>query len=395
MYKLGIVVQQVTVAESLDDSVYEQNPIPREYALDPVDYRVNIYSSYSDDLYMKFIDEGKKIHKKFNEEKYCNSKNDKLLLHNTCEVKDIPNAHGGYKCNPDTNEWDTNNCRPYYCDIGYYFDQNKKICSEECNFEGTKSYFIYEDIIDTQTYEIQNNQLTVFSFANEKSNNYYFYKASEDLVSDLPKIGFVSDGTIILNENKDAKNNFELTINQIKTDFQIEMDKTESFIIDRIEFFNKKLMLILQPSQDHIFYSNDIFGIDGNKIKFATYNDEMKPDDIVLGNNKYFQDYTDNFLTLEKDKINIILVNHSFTDQLHYYFDVKHNSDNIEIEYQATNTLYLQKDKEYILNFQNNTINRAIKLSRKTINSEINIKDENIICTANCINNTKYIFEYW
>ena len=37
LYNLGIVVQQVTVAESFDDSVYEENPIPREYALDPVD----------------------------------------------------------------------------------------------------------------------------------------------------------------------------------------------------------------------------------------------------------------------------------------------------------------------------------------------------------------------
>ena len=377
LYNLGIFVEQVTVAESFDDSVYEENPIPREYALDPVDYRVNIYSSYSDNLYMKFIEEGKKIHKKFNEENYCNPKNDKLLLHNDCEVKDNPKAHGGYKCNPDTNKWDTNNCQPYYCDIGYYFNQKRKNCSEECSFEGTKSYFIYEDIGE-QTYEIQNNQLTVFLFANEKSNNYYFYRASEDLVSNLPKIGVVSSGIIKLNENKDAKNNFELTINKIATDFQFELLKTESFSTDRIELFNQKKILILQPTQDHIFYSNDIFNFDGNEIKFASYNEEMKPDDIVLGNNKYFKDYTDNFLTLEKDKVNIIFVNYSFIDQLHVYFDVKNNSDIIEIEYQDTNTLYLQKDKEYILNFQNNTINRMIKLSRKTINSEINIKDENI-----------------
>jgi len=130
LYNLGILVAQVTMGESFDDSVYDSNPIPREYAFDPIDYRVNIYSSYSDDLYMKFIEEGKKIHAKFNKENYCNSKNSKLLLHSdTCKIEGKRHAHGGYKCNPDNNKWDTNNCQPYYCDIGYYFNQkNKRMC---------------------------------------------------------------------------------------------------------------------------------------------------------------------------------------------------------------------------------------------------------------------------
>ena len=61
LYDLGFYVGQVTVGESFDDSVNDINPIPREYAFDPVDYRVNIYSSYSDDIYMDFIEEGKKF----------------------------------------------------------------------------------------------------------------------------------------------------------------------------------------------------------------------------------------------------------------------------------------------------------------------------------------------
>ena len=49
----------------------------------------------------------------------------------------IPHAHGGYECNTETQKW-SNSCKPYYCDIGYYFDtyQNKcitDICTEADN----------------------------------------------------------------------------------------------------------------------------------------------------------------------------------------------------------------------------------------------------------------------
>ena len=121
-----------------------------------------------------------------------------------------------------------------------------------------------------------------------------------------------------------------------------------------------------------------MFNNPGNKIKFGLYNDEMKPEDIISGNDKYFTEYKDNFITLEKDKINIIYMNHPNFDQFHYMLRRKNNSQSISINDKDTNILYLQKDKEYILDFQNNTINRMIKLSKKTNNSEIIIKEENI-----------------
>ena len=64
--------------------------------MNPVDYRVDIYSSYSDDVYDEFIEKGKEIHKKFNEDNYCNSKNEKLLLHDEkCEnFEDLEYDHG-------------------------------------------------------------------------------------------------------------------------------------------------------------------------------------------------------------------------------------------------------------------------------------------------------------
>ena len=153
--------------------------------------------------------------------------------------------------------------------------------------------------------------------------------------------------------------------------------------INGIEIYNKKLIQIFQLSEDHIFYSNGIFNKPGNKIKFGLYNDEMKPEDILLGNDKYFKEYTDNFITLEKDKINIIYIDHLFDDQVHYMIGRKNNSKNISFEDEVIYILYLQKDKEYILDFQNFIINTMIKLSRKTIDSEIIIKEENISLNSN------------
>ena len=381
---------RVTLGESFDDSVYGKNPLPREYAFDPVDYRVDIYSTYSDDLYMKFIEEGKKIHKKFNEENYCNGKNDKLLLHSDkCKtIEGFEHAHGGYKCNKETNKWDTNNCQPYYCDIGYFFDQIQKNCVEECNFNDTKHYFIYEDV--NQDYEIQRDLLTIFTFVSEKANNFYFYNFSEDVFPQLTKIGFIKTTTLRVNENKDAKENYVVNIKRIETDFQFNMLKLESLKEQRIRFLAQKFILILQFTEDHIFYCNDIFGDNLNNVKFASYNNEMMPEDIIEGNDKYFSVYTDKFIILEKEKINILIWNHTNIDQFHYYFEVKNNPSKIDVIGKETNFVYLEKDKEYTLDFQNNTLNRMIKLSKKTNDSEIKINNKNILLNSN---NTYYKIE--
>ena len=62
-----------------------------------------------------------------NEQNQCNSKNDKLLLHDdACNIinGDL-HAHGGYQCG-SSNNWDKSKCQPYYCDEGYFFDQIQK-----------------------------------------------------------------------------------------------------------------------------------------------------------------------------------------------------------------------------------------------------------------------------
>ena len=386
--ELGFSVSQVTVGESFDDSVYDKNPIPREYAFDPVDDRVDIYSSYSDEIYKDFIEQGKIIHDKFNNKNYCNKNNDKLLLHiNECnEIEGKPHAHGGYKCQTDKNEWDTSKCQPYYCDIGYYFDQGRKECLEECNFKDTKSHLIYADIYDLE-YEIEKDKVTTFTFLNDNQNNYYFYNSSEDLVTGYPKIGFVDSETLFLNQNQRATNNFNITINRIKADFQFLKYNRNSIGMSNIRLFHMKLILLLQSPQDHIFYGENMLKYETNKVKHAIYNNDMKLEDIIEGNDNYFTEYKekDSFINLLKDEINIIIIDYPTLTQIHYFIGPKNISENIEIIDKNTNFIYLQKDKIYVLDFKNNKINRMIKLSRKTLSSEIKIVGENSLLNSDNI----------
>ena len=52
----------MTFIEVFDDSYQAEFRLPREYKMVPVDYRVDIYSFYSDDVYDELIEKGKQIH---------------------------------------------------------------------------------------------------------------------------------------------------------------------------------------------------------------------------------------------------------------------------------------------------------------------------------------------
>ena len=376
LYDLGIKVSRVTLGETFDGSIYKENPIPREYAFDPVDYRVDIYYSYSDDVYENFINEGLKIHSLFNDT-FCNSKNQKLLLHNeSCYNIGITHAHGGFKCKEQGNEWDKETCDVYYCDIGFYYNRTIKQCVEECSFNDTKSYLIY-DKVDKLIYNIEKNIKYTFIIENEKSNYGYFYIASDDIISDYPKIGFVQSSILFLNMDNDCINNCTFEINGIGSNIRFNTIYNDKYSENMILLFGIKKIIILESSEDFIFYLHSMFNNTDNKYKVAKYEKGMKFEDIININSKYYIDFN-NIVTLPKDEINIIYLDFKYTGIIHYYLKSKIMEETIEIKDKDTNFLYLVKDKTYTLNFEKNKINRMIKLSRKTLNSEINIIDENV-----------------
>ena len=131
----GYLIHGVTIYESYNYTYKEKNPTPREYLVHPVDEKINMFQPYNDSFYDFFISEAKRIFKEYNEEQKCNPNNLDLLYDpgnkNECYVFENDSyAHGGYECDPETKKWSTR-CKPYYCDIGYYFDKVQNKCFKD------------------------------------------------------------------------------------------------------------------------------------------------------------------------------------------------------------------------------------------------------------------------
>ena len=152
----GFEIRGVTIYESYNYTYQTKNPTPREYLIHPVDERFYLYQPYDDSLYDKFIQKAKEVFKKYNEDKKCKPNNLYLLYdpNNKIDcyyIEDDPHAHGGYECDPETQTW-SKICKPYYCDIGYYFDkyQNKcikDICTEGADDDKNENTWVFLSII--------------------------------------------------------------------------------------------------------------------------------------------------------------------------------------------------------------------------------------------------------
>ena len=73
----------ITFGETFNDSYVnkDKTPIPREYIINPVDERSNIYNRYIDSRYDEFINEAKRIFKKY--KKGCNPNNKNMVLYDS------------------------------------------------------------------------------------------------------------------------------------------------------------------------------------------------------------------------------------------------------------------------------------------------------------------------
>ena len=119
-----------TYGASYDYSYQNKSKLqfPREYTINPIDERSSIYGSFDDSRYLEFVKEGKRIIEKY--KTYCNTDNLNLLLKNdSCKFGNETYMHGGMECSKN-GTWG-NECKPYYCDIGYYFDTYDKKCKED------------------------------------------------------------------------------------------------------------------------------------------------------------------------------------------------------------------------------------------------------------------------
>ena len=316
-----VVLIGLTDKEIFNDFSKEGNIIPREYQLNPVDYRVDIYSKYSDELYDKFIKEGKEIHKKFNDEKYCNSRNKKLILHDKDNCYNIPDdiyAHGGYICGKD-NKWDKTKCITYYCDIGYYYDQLQGKCIEECESD-FKAFYIHDNI-SSKKYTVKKDEQYIFYIINSENN--YMIKSEEDNIYvnlyKSPRIS-ISKGfnNVLINPQKNAKNDFQIEINSFKSDIEFIQIKGQSIIVEDLLNMDNKLMFIIELSKENIIHLYGRGNISKDKIKYAKYINEMNYENIIKGDNKYFISYSNKIIHLEKDEVYFLYIDCNVNEKNFY-----------------------------------------------------------------------------
>ena len=389
--KLGIDIGTITFLESFDISMEYDNKtlIPREYQFDPVDERIDIFSHYSDNIYDKFIDEGLKIHNKYNTNNKCNPKNERLLFHdNKCQkftAKGLEYAHGGYKCNQN-GDWDKSKCFPYYCDIGYFYDRNKNKCIKECSYE-SESFFLYQK--DYSEEIIVNKKETYEYFIISKKNNYYylFESTEDDAFYQYPRIFAINGSdakTIIVNKFRNATKNITIKISSLNSDITYYVEplnaKYDEFIV--IHYWSK--INFIKFDKDYIFYLKRFSDTENNDVTIAQYDNYITFNDIQNINDKYFKNYNGGLYLFEKGKSYALSFNYKNKFELvDYYLSPVDINPNIELNISKTNYLYLKKNIRYHLIVKDKTINRALKLSRNSLNSEVVILENNNILNSN------------
>ena len=397
MYKslneAGFTIKGVTCGEYYDDFYQKENPIPREYTLEPVDYRVDIYSRYSDDIYETFIKEGLEVHSLFNNGSYCNAKNDKLLLHDDkCnKIDGDPFAHGGYKCNSNS-KWDTEKCVGYYCDIGYYYDHVENKCKKECPYDENKKFYLIYGKKFNKEYNIKQNNTAQFQLLSYEGY-YYSFETSEQTMGKYPNFFIINKFASFQVENL-GHEILPIKIKAIEPNLNpnisFNLFYVKNFIMKEKKFQKLKAMKFFQCNQDSIFYADNILNLAKGEMKIAKYNSSMKSELIIQISNEYFSDIQGQIFSFEKNQLYIVYFNFPEKEEIDFYLTSLPN-ETISVKSYENNILYLKKNKNYIIDFRDfDEIFAALKLSRKTKNSEVIIKDVNITLNSN---NLYYILD--
>ena len=141
-------------------------------------------------------------------------------------------------------------------------------------------------------------------------------------------------------------------------------------------------MYFFESLSDSCFFINNILKRSNGVIKFAKYNSSMSPEEIIKINNNYFSDLSENLFILEKNQVYLLYFDFNEYEEIIFHLTpVK--SELIKIT-RLRNILYLEQNKSYTLDFGSNAFqNIMIKLPRKTLNTEIFLKDKNISLNEN------------
>ena len=235
--------------------------IPEEFVINNIDERINLYNEYNDNLYGEFIDEAKKIFKKY--ENRCNKNNKYLkLLKEECKF-DSPYTHGGYTCDEE-GQW-TQNCTPFYCDEDYYFDYNSQKCIlwnkdiEEIQIDSIKSFSI--KIQDEFKFKFESDKNNSDLIVNIRSINCYIkINKSYDSGNDNLKNMYNDAFSFKIKSDEIDKNNFTITpLIYLNEDIEKENYKSKTCPIIITNFENKKeeIPKLILKDTSNLYFDED------------------------------------------------------------------------------------------------------------------------------------------
>ena len=235
-----------------------------------------------------------------------------------------------------------------------YLKDNKD--SEEIAIDGEKE----------KVFNILGNITYVFSITNERylysfissTKNIFHLKPGEDAYELKPNETFFQKGEIIyVNRWKNLRDT-KVTISPVPI-----YTKLNSF-----ETINEDQFFFIKAEKDSILYF-DSFDMN-SKVYLSNINKkEILEDDIRI--NGKFQNITKGSTHFIKNKI------FSTSVFQKYFYPVNLYESDINIQNDDKNFFYLVKNKNYTFNFQESTMNKMIKLSKKTPNSKVTIIKDN------------------
>ena len=401
---LGFEVNGITFGETFEEDYKNPNPIPREYKLNPVDYRSDIYEPYSDDKYKFFIDAAKKVFKKYNEENECNPNNTNLVLESDeCKWEDDIHAHGGYPCGKDE-KWDNATCKKLYCDIGYWYSKFSDKCEiDPCTNEDlVKTVSLTSSYNDIITISKDLNIEYVFTIENDKY--IYLFEASEPGYLRYSFNNPCLSSIVLLSTKYDFDTNI-IHINYFRNaDKNVTIKITSAYNFDGtifslgplnetlggIQYIPNDIIIISEQSIDYIYYFKAFDK--STKILYAEYNRTMTISDIINKNEQYFKEFDSGLLIAQKDKIFIFeaeagkIINILISPKLgenYIYFNSK-----------STILYFSNEIEKYTLDFSYNDYNLMLHLSSSIKDTEISIynneSDKETILNSN---NSYYSFD--
>ena len=164
---------------------------------------------------------------------------------------------------------------------------------------------------------------------------------------------------------------------------QMTFDEALEYVKSNVEVGD-----ILEISYNRIFAPGDVLGIteedeetgEGLRVNLQL-NGEILNQAVEID----FKEIYDELVVLNANKTYVLSFNFDskIIDQIYFYIQKKDYDKEIPINSAQQNYLYLRKDNSYKLSIEDNQIDKVLKLSRLTKDSEIFIEGTNITLNSN------------